>query len=112
MGLFSSAKDRLVEQAARSYLNTTIAACGCVTDLRLDSATRSIHLEVELKGEASPVRIEITDYDFSNEGGRCFVTAKGFKSSREWLTALGQDRLINRRFELPAQAGLMLMKAL
>ncbi|MEY2465866.1 MAG: hypothetical protein QOD03_387 [Verrucomicrobiota bacterium] len=112
MGLFSSAKDRIVEQAALSYLNTTIAPYGRATNLRIDSTARSIHLEVELKGETAPVRIEISDYEFLSEGERYFVTAKGIQTSREWLTILARDRLINQRFELPQQAGRMLMRAL
>jgi hypothetical protein len=113
MGIFSSAKDRIIEQTALSYLNNTLLSpYGRVTDLRIDSTACVINLEVELKGESAPLRIEITDYEFSNEGDRYFVKAKGIQTSREWLTALARDRLINNRFEVPSQAGRLLMRAL
>jgi hypothetical protein len=113
MGILSNAKDRLVEGAALSYLNgTLLAPYGRATDLRIDSAAKSLAIEVELKGEATPVQIEITDYELVKEEGRYFVTIKGARTSREWLTALAEDHLLNRRFEVPAQAGSMLMKAL
>jgi hypothetical protein len=113
MGILSSARDRLVESAALAYLNgTVLAPYGRATNLRIDSTAKSLAIEVELKGETTPVQIEITDYELVKEGERYFARIKGARTSRDWLTALAQDHLLNRRFEVPAQAGSILMKAL
>ena len=113
MGIFSNAKDRVVEQAALSYLNgTLLAPYGRATTLRLDSGAKTIKLEVELKGETAPLQIEITDYEISQDGDRYFAIVKAIRTSREWLTALVENQLRDRRFELPAKAGRLLMQAL
>lgn len=113
MGILSSAKDRLVERTALSYLNgTLLAPYGRATNLRIDSSAKTLSLEVELKGESEPLEIEITDYELTKEGDRYFAMVKGVRTSRAWLTALATDHFLNRRFEVPAQAGSMLTKVL
>jgi hypothetical protein len=113
MGFLSNARDRVAERTALSYLNGTwLAPYGRATNLRLDSGTKTISIEVALKGEASPVQIEITDYEITKDGERYFAMVKGIRTSREWLTALAENHLLNRRFELPSQAGSVLMRTL
>jgi len=113
MGILSNAKDRLVEQMAMAYLNgSLLAPYGRATRLRIDSTAKKICIEAELKGESSPVRVEVTDYEIKQEGNRYFATVKGVGTSREWLTTLAMKHLRNVRFELPAQVGGLLAKAL
>ncbi len=113
MGVFSNAKDRLVEQVALSYLNgTLLGPYGRATSLRLNSTAKTISIAVELKGERAPLQIEITDYEISKDGDRYFAIVKGIRTSREWLTALAKNQLPNGRFELPPEAGRLLMRAL
>ncbi len=113
MSVFSNAKDRLIEQVALSYLNgTLLAPYGRATRLRIDSAAKTIDLEVVLKGEAAPLQIEITDYEIRKRGDRYFATLKEVRTSREWLTTLARAQLNEKRFELPPQVGRLLMRAL
>jgi hypothetical protein len=113
MGLLSEMKDRLVEQAALSYLNNKLLApYGHATGLRIESAAKKLQLEVELKGESAPIHIEIADYEISNEDGNYFVVIKEIQTSREWLTSLARDQLVDKRWQLPAQMGQLLMRAL
>lgn len=111
MGLFSNAKDRVIEYAALSWLNTKLLApYGRATSLEIDSAQRTLRIHLELKGESAPVELEITEYEIAQAQGRYFAVVKGVRTSREWLTALAQDQLCNRRFELGTNAGRLLMK--
>ena len=113
MGILSSAKDRVVEQVALSYLNSKLLApYGRATDLRIDSTEKTISVEVQLNGESVPVKVDITSYDISREDDRYFATIKEIQTSREWLTALARNKLLNERFERPAQAGRLLTQAL
>ncbi len=113
MGFLSNAKDRMVETMALQYANASLLApYGRATRLQLDSAAKNIRLELELKGEATSIQIEIRDYELSSEGGRYFATAREIVTSREWLTQLAADRLANQRLEIPANAGALLMKYL
>ena len=113
MGVFSKAKDRVLEKMALKYLNTRLLEpYGQATCLRIDSAEKSIQIEVELKGETEPVQIELSNYEVHKDGTRYFAMVKEIRTSREWLTALARDRLCNSRFELPAQVARLLIVAL
>jgi hypothetical protein len=113
MNFFGRAKDRMVEHMALSYLNQNfLSPYGEARQLSIDSEAKTIHLQLALKGEATPVDIEISEYELSREGERYFVVVKGIRTSREWLTALAEDRLCHVRFELPPQAGHWLVQFL
>jgi len=113
MGIFSKAKDRVVEQAALSYLNSQLLApYGKATRLSLDSKAKTIHIEAELKGETGPIEIEVLDYQITRDGERYFVLVKEIRTSREWLTTLAANHFCNLRFELPGRIGQFLKLAL
>ena len=111
MGLLSDVKNKVIECAALSYLNNKLLApYGRATSLKVDAQARTLRLSLELKGETAPVELEIADYEIIKEHGRYFAVVKTVRVSRKWLTALAQDQLCNRRFELSAKAGGLLMK--
>ncbi len=113
MGILSNAKDRVIEHLALVYLTgTLLSPYGRATKVRINSTAKTISIEVELKGEKSPLEIEITDYEITQDGSRFFAVVKGVRTSREWLTTLAQDRLRNVPFELPAHVGRLLSRAL
>ncbi|MBC8094804.1 MAG: hypothetical protein H7Y43_03220 [Akkermansiaceae bacterium] len=113
MSIFASAKDRLMEQAALSFLNSQVLApFGQATSLRMDSNAKTIRVELDLKGETAPVMIEITGYEVFNEGDRFFLSARSASTSREWLTALANAQLCGKRIEIPEQAGRWLTRML
>jgi hypothetical protein len=113
MSLFSGVKDKVIEYAALSYLNSTLLEpYGRATTLQVNSAARTMKMSLELKGEPVPVELEVTEYEIALEEGRYFASVKAVRTSREWLTALARDQLCNRRFELGQKAGPLLMKVL
>jgi hypothetical protein len=113
MGIFSSTKDRFIEQAALSYINRMFGAYGQATSLKIDSEAKTISLELDLKGEVSPVTIKITDYSITEEAGRFFLGVRHVETSREWLTGLANSQIGGgKRFEIPEQAGRWLIKML
>ena len=113
MGILSTAKDRVLEQMALAYLNgNLLAPYGRATSLRIDSTAKTICMEAELKGETAPVKIEVTDYEIKQEGNRYVAKVKGIRTSREWLTTLAMKHLREVPFELPAQVGGLLARAL
>jgi hypothetical protein len=113
MSFFSGVKDKMIEFAALSYLNSTLLEpYGRATSLQVNSQARTMKMSLELKGETVPVELELTGYEIAEEQGRYFALAKGVRTSREWLTALARDQLCNRRFELGPKVGPLLMKVL
>ncbi len=113
MSIFANAKDRVMEQAALAYLNSQILTpYGQAISLRIDSSAKTIRVDLNLKGEASPVMIEIAGYEIVNEDGRYFLIVQSARTSREWLTALASTRLCGQRIEIPESAGSWLTRML
>jgi len=113
MGILAKAKDKVLEQMALKYLNSNLLEpYGKATCLQIDSAEKSIRLEVELKGESVPVHVEVDDYEILKEDEHYFATFKEVRTSREWLTTLARTHFCKERIELPDQVGRLLFVAL
>ena len=96
------AKDWLVEKAGMAVLNQAVLKpYGSITRLKLDTTARTIEAELELKGETTPLRLHVQEYELRQEGNRAFVVIKSIETSREWLTTLARDFAVDRPFELP-----------
>jgi len=99
------AKDWLIQKAAAAMLNQAfLKPYGTLKNLKLDLAQRSIDAEVELKGESSPVRVQIHKYEVLEENGAAFIVVKEVSTSREWLTTLARNYAVGRKIEIPAAA--------
>jgi len=96
------AKDWLVEKAALVMINQAVLKpYGTLTGLKLDTTARTIQAELQLNGETEPVRLEVHEYELIEEAGTAFIVLKSLSTSRAWLTRLGNDFAIERRFKLP-----------
>ena len=104
MGVFRKAKDHLVASAAPAILNEKILAdYGKITCLELDSAAKKLHVEVLLRGESQPIRVEIGLYKIERDHGSVLFTIQEITTSREWITTLARRQLVNRPITLPKQ---------
>ncbi len=96
------AKDWLVEKAGMAVLNQAVLKpYGSITSLKLDTTARTIEAELDLKGETMPLRLHVREYELRQEGARAFVVLKSIETSREWLTTLASDFVVDKPFELP-----------
>jgi hypothetical protein len=96
MSLFSflnSAKDHLMAGAVKLWFNQTQKRYGTMTTIQIDSTAKTIRLELELKGEASPVQIDVKSYELSSDGGETFIELGEIQTSREWINHLIADFL-------------------
>jgi len=96
------------QSAIRLWLNHRYAPLGSMTQLQIDPATRTIRLQLELKGEASPIHIELREYSLSERDGKTWLRVGRVETSREWLTVLGREWLIDREHEVPDSVRLVL----
>jgi hypothetical protein len=104
MGFFSDSKDRMVESMALPMLNNSLLQpYGKATSLKLNSADKSAAVVLDLKGENHPVEIQLTRYELQREGERVFLIVHSVTTSREWLTTLAREHLLNKKLELPPQ---------
>ncbi len=101
MSLFSllnPAKDCLLAATVKPWLNQTIKRYGHMTQLRIDSTNKRIDIELELKGESSPIQIIVKSYELTSEAGETHIELGEIETSREWINVLVAD-FLNRRTE-------------
>ena len=79
--------------AVKLWFNQTQKRYGTMTTIQIDSTAKTIHLELELKGEASPVQIDVKSYELSSDGGETFIELGEIQTSREWINHLINDFL-------------------
>jgi hypothetical protein len=96
MSLFSflnPAKDFGIEVAVKLWFNQTQKRYGHMTTIQIDSTAKSIHVELELKGETSPLKIDVASYELSDQSGETFIELGDINTSREWINQLIRDYL-------------------
>lgn len=92
----------------RKYLNHKYQSFGVMTSLQIDSAKKTASLELDLKGETQPLRITISRYQVTREGGRSFIEIKELNTSREWVTSLARQLVKDKKFAVPEFADSVL----
>ena|SRR5689334_8559200 len=113
MGFFQKTRDRLIEKTAPAVLNETLLRdYGEITFLEIDSADKTIHFEALLRGEKEPIRVEIQRYEIVERDGRVFFVTKQIQTSREWVTTLARNELVDRPIPLPANLSGLLTRLL
>ncbi len=97
-----AAKDWLIEKAGMALLNQAVLKpYGTLTRLKLDTAARTIEADVELNGETQPVNVQVREYELRESEGRATVVLKDIQTSRDWLTTLMKNFVVDREFKLP-----------
>ena len=107
MSLFSSfnpAKDFAIEVAIKLWFNQTQQRYGQMTNIQIDSTAKRIQVVLDLKGESTPLQIEVKSYELITKAGETHLELGDIKTSREWLNALLEDFLTpgHRRFTVPS----------
>lgn len=109
----AGAKDKslskLLLSSARQYLHEY----GEVRDLTLDTAARSLSVEVLPVGEQEPIRVTVFGYGLATDGtGQGFLTYDAIAFSRQWLTLLAERLLPDRRLPLPPGTPMGLLQTI
>jgi hypothetical protein len=102
--MFNAAKDAIAGRAAQTYLNDMIRRYGKLQRLKIDSTHRQMEAVCLLEGEATPITVNVGNYEVQSEGSRKFLKISQCTCSRPWLQNLLTDYADGRRFELPAWA--------
>ena len=113
MGFFRKTKDRLIEKTAAAVLNETVFRdYGEITSLDIDSRDKTIHFEALLRGEREPIRVEILHYEIVERDGRACFVAKKIRTSREWITKLAEQKLVDELLPLPQKLSGLIARLL
>jgi len=101
-------QDSALESAARLYLNQEVRSFGKISQLSIDRKQRKLFVQVELKGETSPVSVNVDRYELTEKEGSTFVTIHDVTASREWIGLALQKYVTGRQFRLPPAARQLL----
>ena|SRR5258708_6226446 len=96
-------KDASVSLILEKLLETQLARYGRLLELKIDSRQNSASVIVHLKGELEAVQVAVEEYELGQDDKGTFVTVKRARTSREWLTLVLEDFLLNKRFPLPEE---------
>ena len=105
---FSSAKDRAVEASARAFLERKVKNFGQIEHLQMDTRNRTASITLTLKGEVSPITIEIRNYDVTQRDGASWIRVNNVTASREWMGLALQEYVVGQQFKLPGGASAFL----
>ena len=94
-------KDSAVSAGRRLIAGYLLKNYGEVKTLNIDAKRKTIVLEITLKGENELTRISIGAYEFLRAENRASIVAKEVTTSKEWLTALLKDYLVDREIQIP-----------
>jgi hypothetical protein len=110
LSMIHQGKDRLIEAAARLWLHQTLKRYGQMTNLHIDTQNKRIDIELDLKGETSPIKVAVKSYRLDSDSGETFVELGEVETSREWMNALIEDFLTpdKKRFKVPGAVKVLL----
>ena len=105
---FKAIKDRAVEVSVKALLNHTIEKFGAVTRLQLDSKKKTMFAELALKGDATPILIDVDSYEIIERHGDTYIAVRSVRASREWVGAVLSEFVVDRQFKIPPSARMAL----
>jgi hypothetical protein len=109
--MLNPAKDFVLGVAVKQWFNQTQKRYGIMTHIQIDSQAKRISIDLELKGESSPLHVEVNEYQVtSGSGGETFIELGEIETSREWINAVIADyfKPEQRRFKVPGAVKLVL----
>lgn len=77
--------------ALRQFVSSYLKPYGELTKLDADWTKRNITITVALKGETSPITVDVKKFDVVERDGRVFIEIADLSVSREWAHTLAQD---------------------
>ncbi len=99
----NTVKDTTNSAVFKAAINPFIRKYGQILAFKIDSKDKAFLFEIELKGEAKPIRIEIDKYEFIQRENTSFVKIHSIHASRYWMDTMMELMLLEKEFELPKE---------
>jgi len=96
-----ASKDTTNSKIFKTVINQVIKSYGTVLAFKIDSKDRSFLIEMVLKGEKLPIRIQIDKYEFIKHNDYSAVIIYSLTANREWMQTIMDMFLLNTEFALP-----------
>jgi hypothetical protein len=104
----TACKDGVVEAVAKAFLNQKLQKFGAVTRLEIDSKRKTMAAELALKGEATPLLINVDSYEVLQKAGDAYIVVRSVRASREWIGAVVTEFVVGREIKIPNAVGMAL----
>jgi sporulation protein YlmC with PRC-barrel domain len=112
MSLFGSIKDNLSSFSGEQLIRKAAERYGELRDFKINSSAKTMYIKILLKGEKEPIDIKVNKYTLIDEHGSTYVKVYDVEASREWISRLAEDYLIQQKFEVPDKYSSMVKKLL
>lgn len=99
--IMNKGKDLTISKALKFFINGKIENYGKVGKIHIDSAKKTINLELALKGEIDAIKVKISNYTLEKKDDGVFFMFSGVEASRIWITNIIKDHIIGNRVEVP-----------
>jgi len=90
-----------------SLLNDALKKYGVITSIIIDSKSKSIALEFELKGDDRPISITIKGYKIEPEGNGSLLTIGEVSCSRKLVHIIIRKFLAKEKLSIPLSPDLL-----
>jgi hypothetical protein len=105
---FTSLKEAALQAALKTLVNHEMKEFGVVRELAIDTGQKTIRVELDLRGEPSPILINVASYELSEKNGAICVAFQNVNAAREWITAVLKKYVVGKSFPLPDTARVLL----
>jgi hypothetical protein len=96
-----ASKDTTNSKIFKAVINQVIKSYGSIIAFKIDSKDGSFLIELMLKGESLPIRIEINKYEFIKHEDYTSAIIYSLTANREWMQTIMDFALLNKEFKLP-----------
>jgi hypothetical protein len=94
-------KDEVLEAVIQRMIREKRAPFGELQACEVNTHANSIAGQVLMKGDVVPILVTIARYEVLEVDGHHFIELKRFTSSKEWVQAVMERFLTDKRFRLP-----------
>ena len=72
-----------------------------MVNFMLDSDSKTVKVQLKLKGEERDLTFNIDKYNIIKEDGKLFLNLSGIQTNREWLNILIEKQFKEHKIEIP-----------
>ena len=108
MSFFDRLKGQAVSLAARQFLNNYLEKYGTMLNFSVQPETKTIHAEILLKGEQSPIKLTLSGYEIGGTTEKPVLRVAKTEASREWLEVVLREFVEGKPIDLPPKAAPLL----
>ena len=97
-------KQGLAMWVARMWINNQYRRYGRMIQFKVDPSRKTIEAEILLAGETEPITIQVESYNYARQGEAGVFTVNQVTVSREWMSLLANELLVDKPLVVPASA--------